>query len=54
LEGRILRFPLDKGNKLKEGWTVSFFGERLENKGREGIFKRELVPMCERRVSYYV
>jgi hypothetical protein len=31
-----------------------FFGERLEDEGGEGVCERELVPMCERRVSSYV
>ncbi len=62
LKGRILKLPLDKGNKFKEGsWEVYqadewwvFFGERLKDEGREGVCERELVPMCERRVSSYV
>jgi hypothetical protein len=57
-----LKLPLDKGNKFKEGsWEVYqadewwvFFGERLKDEGREGVCERELVPMCERRVSSYV
>jgi hypothetical protein len=31
-----------------------FFGERLKDEGGEGVCERELVPMCERRVSSYV
>ncbi len=56
MEGRILKLPLDKGNKLKEGsweayqvWMVNvFLGERLEDERGEGICKRELVLMCKR------
>jgi hypothetical protein len=31
-----------------------FFEEKLENEGGKGVCERELVPMCERKVSSYV
>jgi len=57
-----LKLPLDKGNKLKEGsWEVYqageewvFFRERLEDERGKGVCQRELIPMCEKKVSYYV
>jgi hypothetical protein len=58
LKGKILKLPLDKGNKFKEGsweayqvcgWCVFF--EAQGNKGGEGVCeKKKLVLMCEKRL----
>jgi hypothetical protein len=51
LEGRILKLPLDKGNKLKErSWRLTK-GEKSilcwgKGKGKEG--------MCEEKINSYV
>jgi hypothetical protein len=57
LEGRILKLPLDKGDKFKEGsweayqvggWWMFFLGEKkLEDERGKGVWKKELVLMCE-------
>jgi hypothetical protein len=56
LEGRILKLPLDKGNRLKEGswgayqmcgWCVFF--EARGNKGGEGVCEKKHWFLCVKK-----